>query len=398
MRTYLLEDRGRALFEPFALTRPVGELLFGCETLRSRTARVGGDSDIRYLGPDQIGGFEEPGSPDHVTGYDLEAPSRVISSRFVLDEALPDSGHSAALVSPEGIRVGWRVRSFDDLPECWRSLGDVYDGTLPSITVSGRLLGTVWQLMAENAAQIAADLDKAVPEHTEPFSGTVHGDHPAHVAPDVVVGPHVVFDTRRGPIRVDSGVVIEPLTVLSGPCAIGPDTVLAGGQVRGSSIGPQCKIHGEVSTSVVLGFSNKAHDGYLGHAVVGRWVNLGAMTTNSDLKNNYSAVRVDLGAGAIDTGERKVGVFLGDHVKTGIGTLLGTGTVVGAGSNVMAGPVPPRTVQPFSWGSGAGFAPYELDRFIATAKIVMSRRKQPLPEGMESLLRRAWHQTHGGTI
>jgi UDP-N-acetylglucosamine diphosphorylase/glucosamine-1-phosphate N-acetyltransferase len=406
MRLYLLEDEGRSRFEPFALTRPVGELLFGCETLRARAGRVLGAGEVQYLAPESLNGFKEPGAPGFCTDYRIQTPCHVLSSRFVLEAPItgrtPGSAldHTKALVTPDGRLVGWSVAAPDDLPDGWQELGGHYEGALPSLPVSGRLLETVWQLMAENADRITTDLRGAEPSRPESSSGTVYGDHPLHIAPDVVIGPHVVFDTRRGPIRVDSGVVIEPMTVLGGPCSIGANTTLLGGAIRESSIGPHCKIRGEVDTTVILGFSNKAHDGYLGHAVVGRWVNLGAMTTNSDLKNNYSSVRVDLGAGAgpVDTGERKIGVFLGDHVKTGIGTLLGTGTVLGAGSNIMAGPVPPRTVVPFSWGSGAQTVPYDVNRFVATTRIIMARRDQTLDDGMETLLRGAWQATHGGTV
>jgi len=401
MRVYLLEDGGGSQFEPFALTRPVGEILFGCETLRARIERFVGTTDetpLEYLAPKHLQGFQEPGSPGLAVFEELEAPCLVISSRFVPEESLGDPGKSTALVSPEGRLIGWHIQALGDLPDDWRDLGAPYHGLLPSVSIQGRLLETVWQLMAENAGQITADLSGEAPAHFEPFAGPVFGTHPVYVSPDVLIGPHVVFDTRQGPIRVDSGVVIEPLTVLRGPCVIGAQTTLLGGVVRSSSIGPHCRVRGEVGTSVILGYTNKAHDGYLGHAVVGRWVNLGAMTTNSDLKNNYSSVRVDLGSGPTDTGERKVGVFLGDHVKTGIGTLLGTGTVVGAGSNVMAGPIPPRNIKPFSWGSGAEFFPYDLERFLATAKIIMGRRSQTLNQGMEALLRRSWRQTHGDSI
>lgn len=437
MRVYLLEDEGRAYFEPFALTRPVGEILFGCETLRARLVRVLGASEVAYAGPEQLIGFTEPGAPEVVSLDDLVVPCLVISSRFVIEgpieglvsgsneesneesvgggaeHSVPEASPSAALLSPDGRRVGWQITSLDDLPVGWQEIGgsDRHANALPSRNVSGHLLESIWQLMAQNEEQIATDLAGDPSDFDLPGSGSVHidvyGTHSVQIGSGVVVGPQVVFDARKGPIRIESGVVIEPLTVVAGPCFIGAGSTLLGGVIRGSSIGPECKIRGEVANTVVLGFSNKAHDGYLGHAVVGRWVNLGAMTTNSDLKNNYSPVRVDLGKGSVDTGERKVGVFLGDHVKTGIGTLLGTGTVVGAGTNVLAGPGAVPNIAPFMWGAWApgksGDAPltpvrYDLERFLATARIAMGRRGNSLPEGMEGVLRRAWQATDGGGV
>jgi UDP-N-acetylglucosamine diphosphorylase/glucosamine-1-phosphate N-acetyltransferase len=160
------------------------------------------------------------------------------------------------------------------------------------------------------------------------------------------------------------------------------------------SIGPVCKVHGEVEETVVLGYSNKAHDGFLGHAYLGMWVNLGALTTNSDLKNNYGDVRVWTPGGETDTGSRKVGCFLGDHVKTAIGTMINTGTVVEAGANIFGG-MPPKYVPPFSWGDPGG--EYDIDRFLETAAIVLGRRDVELGGGQRALLREAFAARAGGT-
>ena len=177
---------------------------------------------------------------------------------------------------------------------------------------------------------------------------------------------------------------------LVGPLWIGPGCKVFGGHVGTSSIGPICKVRGEIADSVLLGYVNKAHDGYLGHALLGRWVNLGAMTTNSDLKNNYGPVSVWTPDGPRNTGLMKVGCFLGDHVKTGIGTVLNTGTVVGAGSNLFGGAMPPTRVPAFSWGTGSDLSEYRLDKFLENAERAMDRRDVPLSEGMRRLFGRAW--------
>jgi hypothetical protein len=159
--------------------------------------------------------------------------------------------------------------------------------------------------------------------------------------------------------------------------------------------GPVCKLRGEIADSVFVGYANKAHDGYLGHALVGRWVNLGAGTTNSDLKNSYGNVRVQLPHERVSTNLMKVGVFLGDHVKTGIGTLLTTGGVVGAGSNVFGGgPAAPRYLPAFSWSSAAGVEPFRFDKFVEVAQAAMARRGHTLTPGVEDVLRRLRAATH----
>jgi UDP-N-acetylglucosamine diphosphorylase/glucosamine-1-phosphate N-acetyltransferase len=268
------------------------------------------------------------------------------------------------------------------------------------VEMEGRLLDQPWDLVDGNADRIRRDVSElfGAGATTEP-SGVHHlGEGPLSIGEGVILEPGVVLDTRLGPIRLDDGVRVHALTRLEGPAYVGQDSVILGGAVSRLSAGPVCQIRGEVEDSVILGYSNKAHDGFLGHAYAGRWVNLGALTTNSDLKNNYNPVRVGARGGEVDTGLLKVGCFLGDHVKTGIGTLLNTGTVVGAGSSVFGGSMPPKYVPPFSWGSGPDLGEFRLDDFMRLAERVMARRGATLREGQRSVLTRAWEATRSERV
>jgi UDP-N-acetylglucosamine diphosphorylase/glucosamine-1-phosphate N-acetyltransferase len=213
------------------------------------------------------------------------------------------------------------------------------------------------------------------------------------IAPGALIEPGVVFDVRHGPVRIEEEVIIRAFTRLAGPAWIGRGAIVLGGSLEAVSIGPVCRVRGEVEESIFQGYSNKAHDGFLGHACVGRWVNLGALTTNSDLKNNYGSIRLWAPAGEVDTGEMKLGCLLGDHVKTGIGVMLNTGTVVGAGSNLFGAVQPPKYVAPFSWGSGENLSEYRLDRFLAVAERALSRRNVAFTVGMRRVLETAWLST-----
>jgi UDP-N-acetylglucosamine diphosphorylase/glucosamine-1-phosphate N-acetyltransferase len=215
------------------------------------------------------------------------------------------------------------------------------------------------------------------------------GDARLSLGSNVRIEPGVVLDFRAGPIRLDDEVEIRAFTRLAGPAFVGRSSTLLGGSLTAVTIGPRCKVRGEIEATVMLGYSNKAHDGFLGHAYVGSWVNLGAFTTNSDLKNNYGTVRIWTPAGEVDTGEMKIGCFLGDHVKTAIGSLINTGTVVGPGSNLFGG-MPPKYVPAFSWGADLG--EYEFEKFMATARIALSRRSVPLSDGYREMLQRAWQR------
>ena len=177
-----------------------------------------------------------------------------------------------------------------------------------------------------------------------------------------------VLDARSGPIIIGKNTIIKPQSYLKGPL----------------SIGQGCRIGGEVSHSIILDHSNKAHYGFIGHSFIGSWVNLGAGTTNSNLKNNYSTVKVELNGKIIDTGLQFLGCLIGDHVKTGIGTLINTGTVIGVGANVLGAKVTPKNIPSFAWVDGTKV---DWNRFIAMVKLVMQRRHLSLSAEEEKKLR-----------
>ncbi len=209
------------------------------------------------------------------------------------------------------------------------------------------------------------------------------------VGEGVSLGPGTALDVTHGDIILESGVKVAPSCTLEGPLCIGAgSTVKAGATIYGeSSFGVVNKISGEIGESTFGDFANKQHDGFIGHAVLGSWINLGAMTTCSDLKNNYGPIRVDLGAGAVDSGRQFVGLLMGDHAKTAIGTLFNTGTSVGFATNIFGGGMPPKCVGNFQWGGQAGCPLYGVDRALETARIVMSRRGCTLTEAHENLFR-----------
>jgi hypothetical protein len=153
-----------------------------------------------------------------------------------------------------------------------------------------------------------------------------------------------------------------------------------------------CKVHGELSSTIILGHSNKGHDGFVGHSMIGRWVNLGAGTITSNLKNTYGPVQLWTPEGTRDTGMQFLGTLFGDHVKTGIGSRLTTGCVLGAGANVFGGAVLPKAVAPFSWGESGAFTSYQLDKFLETAERMMARRDVALEDGMRAQLQMAFEQ------
>ncbi len=393
----LFDDRRARGWDPFLLTRPAGELLFGALLLRERSERFWDLPCTAHVSREALVGFSEPGAPPVLAPPSLPSRGKRV---YQCSRAAPTGSPPGLPEQPTTLRmgdqvVGWSVPMDHPGPEPELFLDPAPLAHSREVEIQGLLLESPWDLMSRNGEQLRSDIPRLFPglmADTLP-QGYILGDGLVSLGKDVTVEPGCVLDVREGPVRLSDGVTIRAHTRLAGPAWIGPGTTVLGGVLSEVSLGPVCKVRGEVETSVVLGYANKAHDGFLGHAYLGRWVNLGAFTTNSDLKNNYGPVRVGGRDGPVETGLLKVGCFLGDHVKTGIGTLLNTGTVVGAGSNLFGGRMPPTWVPPFSWGSGGELTPFRLDKFLEVATRAMDRRNLALDAEMEGVLRRAWEET-----
>jgi UDP-N-acetylglucosamine diphosphorylase/glucosamine-1-phosphate N-acetyltransferase len=257
----------------------------------------------------------------------------------------------------------------------------------PGVAVDGVFLHGTYDLLTALEQLLPADCADflAAPSEGVPEGSIVLGDPSQVICLGATVEPGVVFDLRHGAVVVDQGAEIRSGTRLEGPMYVGPGTRVLGGFLRASVFGPECRVRGEVSSSVFLGYANKSHDGFVGNSILGHWVNLGAGTTTSNLKNTYGPVRLEVEGERIETGRLNVGSLVGDHAKTAIGTLLATGTVISAGANVFGPPTPPKYVPPFAWGC-SGSERMTEDGFLRIAERVMLRRNIPFSaERRESL-------------
>ncbi|HLP13149.1 MAG TPA: GlmU family protein [Flavobacteriales bacterium] len=241
-----------------------------------------------------------------------------------------------------------------------------------------------WDIFKYNGDCIKSDFDLiARGKPTQQLSDTnlIIGQHRVYVEPGVVAEA-CVFNTSAGPIYLGKNSEVMEGTLIRGPFVLGEGAVLKmGAKIYGpTTIGPYCKVGGEVNNSVFFGYSNKAHDGFIGNSVIGEWCNLGADSNNSNLKNNYGNVKVyNFGSESeVDTGLQFCGLIMADHAKCGINTMFNTGTVVGVGANVFDGGFPPKMVKSFAWGGKQGFEKYELGKFLDTVEQVMRRRNLDL--------------------
>jgi len=266
----------------------------------------------------------------------------------------------------------------------------------PRRTLKAQTVRYLWDVIRVNGEEIQRDFS-SLKKGKQGFvdnRAVVYGRRKdVFVAPGARVEAGVVLNATAGPIWIDRGAVIRGPSALDGPCYIGQETWVEGARIRsGVSIGRTCRIGGELNESVLSDFANKQHDGFLGHAYLGEWVNLGAGTTNSDLKNSYGEIMVYLGGRGVNSHEIKVGCFIGDQTKTAIGTLINTGAVIGLACNVFGGAVR-KFLPSFAWGNSERSSEHQVDQAIETAKVVMSRRGIQMSRAYESTFRKAFEET-----
>ncbi len=368
----------------------------GALLVRERWQHVLGASATGFLSGDAHAHFQEFASPIAMSG-EIPAGTTLVNSRCavhlkeVTERALVyvcrDRVAAVLLVQPvPASRFASGSLSLEELAR-------EQHGDFASATLDGLWCDDVWDVTRALGELLAADIMAlgVAPgvERVDARQHTVLGEHGVWLHPGARVEPQVVLDTTAGPILLCDGALIQAFTRLVGPCYVGAHTTISGGRVANSAFGEQCKVNGEVSSTVFIGHANKGHDGFVGHSVLGRWVNLGAGTTTSNLKNTYGTVALWTPEGQRDTGLQFLGTMFGDHVKTGIGLRLTTGCVIGAGANVV-NQMPPKVVMPFAFGSGAPYEVYAADKFMQTATRVMLRRGVTLNESMQQHLRDAY--------
>jgi len=389
---YLYDDALARSFEPFALTRPVSELRAGVELIRRRWASVLVGNVAAFAGAAHLIDFEENDAPPALApDATMPAGAIIANSRFVvaLDESL--RGTDSAWSCDGRICA---VRLVQPLPASALADGSQILETLANnsraTSLRGRWVSATWDLVAQLSPQLIEDIPiMAASLDTLSEPAGILGPHQVAIERGASIEPYVIFDATAGPILIRKGATISAFTRLVGPCYIGTDTSIVGDRVANCAIGDKCKIRGEISSTIVLGHSNKGHTGFVGHSYLGRWVNLGAGTTTSNLKNTYGTVHLWTPAGIVDTGQQFLGTMFGDHVKTGIGTMLTTGTVLGTGANVFGAAAHAKFVAPFSWGDGEPYATFHASKFIDVAERMMQRRGVQLGDALRRHLARA---------
>ena len=395
MPVTLYEDHRWPRLLPLVYLRGTFELFAGTQPLWERTERVAGGR-VGLWCRDVLGELvaERTG---RVTN-DPAPPGTLLLNGRAWWRTIPPSPTPTAPTHAGGMPPAW-VGVIHDQIACVR-VDDALAGTLtpdvlldesraasalaglPRVDVSGHvtLFDHPWNLVHANDALLRADWSDRAPGAT--VDGTVMpgshlvNDAAVHIGRGTVVKPCVVIDATAGPVWIGERVTVQPHSYIEGPCYIGDGTLVQPAAVihEGCSVGPVCKIGGELEASIFHGYSNKQHDGFLGHSVIGSFVNIAADVVASDLKNTYGRIRVPINGREVDSGEMFVGLTVGDHSKAGINVSFPTGAVVGFCSSVV-GPAAPKFTPSFAWIDGGRWERYDAARGLAIAKTVMARRK-----------------------
>lgn len=407
MRFCIYEDTATDNFRPLVYLRPVYDLRCGIFTLRQKIERAVGRKELfLHARPEILPLLREESAriPDAGLRDDW---TFFINGRAVADAGLSrliGAGKEHECIYRNGDEVAAAVVSPATFRRLRPALGSLlekglFDG-LPEESIGTKIALYPWDLIHLNPEALVADMRGLRPAKGRGHSETRKGVHLVN-ARQIVIGrnavlkPGVVIDAGEGPVVIGDGVQIMPNAVVCGPAAIGAGSVIKIGAkiYGGTTIGPRCKVGGEVEGSVIHSHANKQHDGFLGHSYIASWVNLGADTNTSDLKNTYGPVSVVTEQGKMNTGRQFLGLVMGDHSKSGINVMFDTGTIAGIACNIFGAGLPPKFIPSFSWGGGREFVVHEPDKALETARRVMARREVELTGAYERLFREIFTRT-----
>lgn len=375
---------------PITTARPLAEVRVGAMLIRERWASALGMPVRGTIAARRLTGFEEPGSAPVLADEMMLDAGTIIASSHFAPSLQPVAVGNNNTWTHDGIVIAAAITRRCSVREIRAA------GVVPaerSAPLDGWRLDHPWDVIGYLPAMLAADTlliaRAALPARAVPADVRILGDFPVRIAESTVIEPFVVLDATQGSIVLGEHAVVRSFSRLTGPFLLGKHSQFIAGSGHTVSIGDHCKVSGEVSTSILCGHANKGHDGFLGHSYLGRWTNLGAGTTTSNLKNTYGPVTL----GGIETGLQFLGSLIGDHAKTGILTRLTTGSSIGVGANVISDDVVMRVVAPFAFGNRG--ERYDRARFFETAVRVMSRRQVTMSASMRGCLNAVYDAVTG---
>lgn len=368
---------------PLSYTRPVAEVRIGILKIHEKWSNALSADRIFFRSQDYLRSLFEAPSKNSLTILGNILPTQDLLS------AIQSLNENEALVFQDQLIAGY-FDSEENFEVGGRKVLEVND--LNQVTHP-------WNIFQLNGSQIQQDY-KLLTEnrsteslndpHTKTYGDQIFIEKGAKVKA-------AVLNSESGPIYIGKDAEIQEGSLIRGPFALCEHSVInMGAKIKGdTTIGPYAKVGGEISNSVIQGYTNKGHDGFLGNSVIGEWCNLGADTNTSNLKNNYANVKMwDFDTGRFkDTGLQFCGLIMGDHSKCGINTMFNTGTTVGVSANIFGDGFPRNIIPSFSWGGSSGFTTYQTRKAFETAELVMKRRNKELTEADKAMLSHIFEMT-----
>lgn len=364
-------------FLPLTFTRPLSGIRIGILTIKEKWEKHLG-SAVYYATHDYLQHKYKPFNEEALVIFSHVCPDKELVSVL------------------RALKAGEALYAKEELIAFYGKASDAKNSSLfkrVDYTKDVFSIRQVWDIFQKNAEAVKSDFKLVTEGRTsQPLSKsvTVIGDASQIFLEKGARMEACIVNTTGGPVYLGEDAEMMEGVIVRGPFALCEHSTLKmGAKVYGATtIGPHCKVGGEVSNSVIFGYTNKAHDGFLGNSVLGEWCNLGADTNNSNLKNNYSNVKLFnyLHNKQVDSGLQFCGLIMGDHSKSGINTMFNTGTVVGVGCNIYGGGFPPTHVPNFSWGGSEGLEAYKLEKLFETAERVFERRGMKFTEMEKDIL------------
>ena len=380
----ILFDNKREDFYPLSLTRPIAEFRLGVLTIKEKWGNYF-DSVLTFSN-DYLA---EKFNTKKIKEDNIWINSQLLPSKDIVTEI--KSLRVGEVLKKESIILAFRNSEFSS-----DELNNVESNSDFSF------LSSITDIFSLNGEEIIADIalinlqnnERRTKELTD--SNIKSGKFPVYVEEGALI-ENCHINSSEGPVYIGKNAHIMQGSMLRGPFAICENSVVKMGAkiYGGTTVGPFCKVGGEINNSVFFGYSSKAHDGFLGNSIIGQWCNLGADTNNSNLKNNYDDVKIwNYGSETFSqTGLQFCGLIMGDHSKCGINTMFNTGTVVGVGANIFGSGFPRNFIPSFSWGGSSGFIIHKLEKFFSTAEKVMKRRSIPFTDIDKQVLLEVYNMT-----
>lgn len=386
------EPQGWAKLLPFTYTRPIADIRVGILKITEKWEKYLGEKQFSFLTEPYLNAkfpLKTAKKNLYINAQCLPNPKLVKDiKKLRKNRVLLDEGRIIAFRSNE---------AFENAQELPKAILQE-DIKKKNVKYEVSWLDEKWEIFQKNRAELILDFElitngRQSEEITDPHT-VVYGEENIFIEEGAQIRA-AILNAEEAPIYIGKNAVVHEGAIIKGAFALGEGAhVNVGAKIRGdSTIGPFCKVGGEVSNSVIFGFSNKSHDGFMGNSVLGEWCNIGADTNTSNLKNNYGSIKLwDYQSDSYtNSGQQFCGLMMGDHSKTGINTMLNTGTTVGVNANIFGGDFPDKFIPSFAWGeSGTTF---QLDKAFEVAERVMPRRNKVLTDADREILSQVFYKT-----